>query len=61
MYLALSITSRLPWLSRSDAERAGTSKFSYASEILEKHWEPKAKTGGDDWPKNRTAFGSESN
>lgn len=56
MYLALSITSRLAGGSRSDEERAGTSKFSYASEILEKHWEPKVRTGGDDWPNNRTAI-----
>jgi hypothetical protein len=42
MYSALGITSRLPRTSRRDDELAGTSKFSYSSEILEKHWEPKA-------------------
>jgi hypothetical protein len=48
MYSALGITSRLPRTSRRDDEFAGTSKFSYSSEILEKHWEPKAKDGGND-------------
>jgi hypothetical protein len=48
MYSALGITSRLPRTSRDDNEFAGTSKFSYSSEILEKHWEPEAKNGGND-------------
>jgi hypothetical protein len=56
MYLAPGITSRLPGTSRRDDKWAGTSKFSYSSEILEKHWEPEAEDGGNDWPKNRTAF-----
>ena len=59
MYLALGITALLSRHSRSDDESAVTSKFSYASEILEMHWEPKAKTGGDDWPKNRSRLSAQ--
>jgi hypothetical protein len=56
MYSAPSITSRLPGTSRRDDKCAGTSKFSYSSEILEKHWEPETDDGGNDWLKNRAAF-----
>ena len=45
MYSAPSITSRLPRTSRRGDKCAGTSKFSYSSEILEKHWEPETEEG----------------
>ncbi len=50
--------SVLGWLEiqRRDDECVGTSKFSYSSEILEKHWEPNAEDGGNDWLKGRAAF-----
>ena len=56
MYLALSTTSRLLRNSSRDDECVGTSKVSYSSEILEKHWEPKTEDGGNDWLKDRAAF-----
>jgi len=56
MYLGLGTTSRLLRNSRRDNECAGKSKFSYSSEILEKHWEPEAEDGGNDWLKDRAAF-----
>jgi hypothetical protein len=56
MYLGLGTTSRLLRNSRRDDECAGTSKFSYSSEILEKHWEPETEDGGNDWLKDRAAF-----
>jgi len=56
MDCALSTTSRQLGNSRPDHECTGTSEFSYASEILEKYWEPATEVGGDDRLKNRAAF-----
>ena len=57
MYFALRTTSRLLRNSRRNDECAGPSKFSYSSEILEKHWEPPNEDYGNDWLKDRAAFG----
>ncbi len=56
MYLGLGTTSRLLRNSRLDDECADTSKFSYSSEILEKHWGLLTEDGGNDWLKDRAAF-----
>ena len=56
MYSALGSTSRRLKKAKCDSESARLSKFSYLSEILEKHWEPATENGGNDWLKDRAAF-----
>ena len=48
MYWALGTTSRRCRNAKCDSWSARLSKFSYSSEILEKHWEPATENGGDD-------------
>jgi hypothetical protein len=57
MYSRLANTSRRLRNSRGDDECPGASTFSYSSEILEKSWEPVSEDGGNDWLKDRAAFG----
>jgi hypothetical protein len=56
MYSALGTTSRRFRNASCDSESARLSKFSYSSEILEKHWEPATENGGNEWLKDRAAF-----
>ena len=56
MYWALGTTSRRCTNAKGDSRSARLSKFSYSSEILEKHWEPANENGGNEWLKDRAAF-----